>query len=240
MARPARSSPPPRISFLLASEAPIGIVFRRGPTKLVRIYSWDRERDKFKPGSWFKGRIFPKRSALSPDGRYMIYFAMGAVAWAIPATGGTWTAISRVPSLTAIALWGQGGETWGGGGRFTCNTRYWLDANANTFLLRDTQLLRRDSLRPVPDWSVERQGLGWTSTKGRRDGWTLRQSVRYPKKDRFTLEREGAVIELPGCEWADWDRDRLVWAESGCLRAAKVRAGKLVAVRTLYDFNSAS
>jgi len=38
----------------------------------------------------------------------MIYFAMGGVAWAIPKTGGTWTAISRVPSLTALALLATG------------------------------------------------------------------------------------------------------------------------------------
>lgn len=29
----------------------------------------------------------------------MIYFAMGGVAWAIPATGGTWTAISELRSV---------------------------------------------------------------------------------------------------------------------------------------------
>ena len=74
----------------------------------------------------------------------MIYFAMGGVAWAIPATGGTWTAISRVPSLRAIALWGQG-DTWGGGGMFTSNTSYWLNLDINTFLIRDDSNLRRDS-----------------------------------------------------------------------------------------------
>src|ERR1700681_4054036 len=84
---------PPRLAVLLASEAPVGVVFRRGPTKLVRVVIWNRTNDKFKLGPWFKGRIFVDRSDLSPDGRHMIYFAMGGVAWAIPATGGTWTAI---------------------------------------------------------------------------------------------------------------------------------------------------
>jgi hypothetical protein len=50
---------------------------------------WNRTNDEFTPGSWFKGRIFADRSDLSPDGRHMIYFAMGGVSWAIPATGGS-------------------------------------------------------------------------------------------------------------------------------------------------------
>lgn len=97
----------PRLSFLLAPEAPVGLVLRRGPSKLVRIVIWNRTNDKFKPGQWFKGRIYADRSDISPDGRHMIYFAMGGVAWAIPATRGTWTAISELPSLKATSLWGR-------------------------------------------------------------------------------------------------------------------------------------
>lgn len=41
---------PPRMGVLLASEAPVGVVFRRGPTKLVRLVMWNRVTDKFKPG----------------------------------------------------------------------------------------------------------------------------------------------------------------------------------------------
>ena len=61
------------------------------------------------------GRIFVERSDLSPDGSHLIYFTMGGLRWVIPATGGTWTAISQVPSLKAVALWGQG-DTWGAEG----------------------------------------------------------------------------------------------------------------------------
>jgi hypothetical protein len=65
----------------------------------------------------------------------MIYFAMGGVAWAIPKTGGTWTAISRVPSLTALRLWPQS-DTWGGGGMFKSSEAYWLDLSPETKLSR--------------------------------------------------------------------------------------------------------
>ena len=237
---------PPRLDVLLASEAPVGIVFRRGPTKLVRVYQWDRVRDKFKPCQWFKGRIYPDRSDLSPDGRYMIYFAMGGVAWAIPATRGTWTAISQVPSLTAIALWGQG-DTWGGGGMFTSNRSYWLDADANTFLIHDTNELRRDSKQPAPT-RMERDG--WVRKSKLREaahvfekaiskGWILRKTVRYPRRDRYEIEHQenGLKLQIPTSDWVDWDRNRLVWAEAGCLRAAKLGQQKMGTVRTLHDFN---
>lgn len=61
-------TPAPRLIALLASEAPVGIVFRRGPSKLVRVILWNRETDEFTPGQWFKGRIYPDRSDISQMG----------------------------------------------------------------------------------------------------------------------------------------------------------------------------
>lgn len=138
----------------------MGVILRRGPTKSVQLVMWNRATDKFRPGPWFRGRIFPDRSGLSPDGKHMIYFAMGGLAWAIPATGGTWTAISRPPSLQAIALWGQG-DTWAGGGVFLSNDSFWIDTDSETFLIRDESGLRRASARP----QVHRlEFLGWKVT----------------------------------------------------------------------------
>jgi len=222
----------------------VGVGFRRGPTKLVRAVMWDRASDTFQPGSWFKGRIFPDRSDLSPDGRHMIYFAMGGVAWAIPATGGTWTAISTLPSLKATALWGQG-DTWSGGGMFTSNRSFWLDADDNTSLIRDDSGFRREPYRPRQS-RMERDG--WVRIKNGtkdpvfektiREGWILRRIGWDP---RYELEQPGECkLELPDWEWAEWDRKRLVWAEGGCLRAARLGTHKLGSVRTLYDFNEPS
>lgn len=237
---------PPRLNALLASDAPVGIVFRRGPSKLVRVFLWDRERDIFKPRQLFKGKIYPDRSDLSPDGRHMIYFAMGGVGRFIPATKGTWTAISRVPSLTAIALWGQG-DTWGGGGMFTSNRSYWLGADKNTFLVRDTNELRRDAKAPAAGhmehhgWINKRKPgtLVWVFEKPIAKGWILRLTSGYPRRYRYEIERveDGLKIPYPNWQWADWDRNRLVWAEAGCLLAAKLGAEKMGTIRTLHDFN---
>ena len=75
---PDRSiAPPPRLSVLLATQAPVGIVFRRGPSRIVRVIYWDRTKDVFTPGAIFKGRIYVDRSDISPDGRHLLYIAMG-------------------------------------------------------------------------------------------------------------------------------------------------------------------
>ena len=238
--------PAPRLSVLLASEAPVGVVFRRGPTKLVRLVMWNRENDKFRAGQWFKGKIYPERSDISPDGRHLIYFAMGGVSWAVPDTGGTWTAISVLPSLTAVALWGQG-DTWGGGGFFVSDHSFWLNADANTFLIRDNSGLRRETYGPNLAYRSRMERDGWTLKKGAnpsteftlektiRGGWILRQ---LGAEGGYELEhRQEGKLPFPAWEWADWDRNRLVWAESGCLRTAKLGSHMASSIRTLYDFN---
>jgi hypothetical protein len=227
------TDPTPRLSVLLASEAPVGVVFRRGPSKVVRLVMWDRRTDRFRPGQSFKGRIYVDRSNISPDGRHLIYFAMAGVAWAVPETGGTWTAISELPSLKATALWGQG-DTWFGGGMFLSNRSYWLNADGNTFLIRDNSGLRRETYRPHLTFSSRYERDGWTTAgKNLRGGWVLRG-----RRKGYELEQPGeSTLAFPTWEWADWDRNRLVWAERGCLLAARLGSHKLGPVRTLHDFN---
>ena len=52
------------------------MVIRRGPSKSVATLLWDRKRNTFHMGQWLKGRIYERRCDLSPDGKYLIYFAM--------------------------------------------------------------------------------------------------------------------------------------------------------------------
>lgn len=214
--------PPPRLGVLLASDAPVGVVFRRGPSKVVRLVMWNRGSDEFEEGQVFKGRILIEQSDISPDGRHLLYFAMGGVAWAIPETGGAWTAISRLPSLTAIALWGQSdGGTRGGGGMFTSNHSFWIDADHNTVRVRDNRELRRVAYFKAPS-RMER--AGWTSKsnsgsplhirifeKVLPDGWSLRKTEQWRKTDRYEVEhaKDGCLLRFPTWEWADWDRTRL-------------------------------
>jgi len=93
---------PPRLHALIARDKNIGIVIRRGPAKHVATFLWDISKDKFTIGQWMKGRIYERRSDLSADGKYFLYFAMNGK-WESEAEG-AWTAVSKAPYLKAPRL----------------------------------------------------------------------------------------------------------------------------------------
>lgn len=109
---PPDKPPATRLYALLARDARTGVVFRRGPSKQVQLIRWDLRDDSFAHGQWFKGRIYERRCDLSPSGRLLAYFAATNRAPYV-----SWTALSRPPFFTALALWPKG-DAWGGGAVF--------------------------------------------------------------------------------------------------------------------------
>jgi hypothetical protein len=101
-----------RLYAILARDGRSAVVFRRGPTRQVLVLRWWLDDDRIEPGQWLKGRIYERRCDLSPNGDLLIYFA---AKWETAMS--TWTAISRTPFLSALALWPKG-DAWGGGGVF--------------------------------------------------------------------------------------------------------------------------
>jgi len=259
-----------RIHVLLAREAPIGVVIRRGPSKRVCTVGWDRTSDEFQLGQWLGGRIYERRSDISPDGKHLIYFAMNG-RWTAEAKG-SWTAISRAPWLKALALFPKG-DCWHGGGLFTGDRSYWLNAGCENAVLHDTDELERDlEFRPTgavggeclsvyyprllrDGWiHVERVSLAkWKDydifDKSLEHGWVLRKiahaEIGAPKgKGCYWDEHElvhpnsGRRVPHPDWEWADLDRQRLVWAENGRLFAGRITEKGLAQETQLFDFNS--
>lgn len=102
----------------------MGLVLRRGPTAWTHLIHWDTQRDVFTPGAWFRGRIYEDRCDLSFDGKLLVYAAYQGHRWRSDYTG-CWTAVSRPPWLSALALWPMG-STYGGGGRFVGERRLTL------------------------------------------------------------------------------------------------------------------
>jgi hypothetical protein len=79
---------------------------------------WDFNSDEVTSGQWLKGHVYTKRADVSPDGRYVVIAASNyskahnsEEGWL---TSG-WTAISRPPYFSALAVWLTGGA-WNGGG----------------------------------------------------------------------------------------------------------------------------
>jgi len=97
---------PARLFGLLAREAPVGVIIRRGPYQWVQLIKWNTSTDTFELGQWFHGRIYEYTGDLSPDGKLLFYTAFKRNNyWNNPEYGNTWLAISKSPYFTALALW---------------------------------------------------------------------------------------------------------------------------------------
>ena len=182
-----------RLYALLAREAPFAIVFRRGPSKSVLLIGWNTTTDTFQQGQWLKGRIYERRCDLSPTGHLLVYFAANH-----RKPYYSWTALSRPPFLTALAMWPKG-DAWGGGGHFLSRTRLALNH-------RSGELKRADGFS-IPKWlKLEQFGnrSGWgeddpiDSARLKRDGWEL---VEYPTKTKDDFGAKVGVEFSPPIRW---------------------------------------
>lgn len=127
-----KGKPHARLFVLLARDARVGVILRKGPTKWVQMIKWHTDTDTFEAGQWIKARIYEHKCAVSPNGHLFIYFALKGRNWLQnPEISMTWTAISKPPYFTALALWPEAG-TWGGGGYFIDNetVRIYVPANS--------------------------------------------------------------------------------------------------------------
>jgi hypothetical protein len=252
-----QTTSPARVHVLLARDAPTAVVLRRGPSLRVATLGWDRRDDRFTLGQWYRGRITYEKCDISPDGRHWIYFAINGRR--LDPTLGMYTVLARAPYLKALGLWPVG-DTWGGGGLFSAEGEYWpfhdqplIAPPAEPPLSSD--FLHRAGWPGGAHLHARLQRDGWTCVarpEGRDSpwvhvferpvpaGWTLIRED-HVRHEAFALRRgrSGPALPLPGWGWADLDadRDRLVWAEAGCLWAAGLDAAGLVRPTLLVDLN---
>jgi hypothetical protein len=133
---------------------------------------WRTDCDAFEAGQWFKGRVYDRRSDLSPDGELLIYFASKITGRTLSDSEYTyaWTAISRPPYFTALALWPKG-DCWHGGGLFLGPRHVWLNHKPEVAVPHPKHRPKGLKVEPNPqacgeDWPV------W-SRRMERDGWVL-------------------------------------------------------------------
>ncbi|WP_210270239.1 hypothetical protein [Aureimonas sp. ME7] len=158
-----------RLYVILARDAPTGVVFRRGPSKHVQLLSWDLRTDRVTSGQWLKGRIYERRCDLSPSGDLLVYLATK-----YPNEFEAWTAVSRPPYLTALALWPKRNGTYGGGGLFEDETRLLLNHREDERdLAAGFQLKRGMTVAPLDPVSGRGEDEPILSHRRRRDGWSL-------------------------------------------------------------------
>lgn len=228
-------STPPRIYCIPATQVPVVAVFRRGPSNWSHIGRWDLAAGRYEPGAWLGGRIFPRRSELSPDGQYLCYFAhQPSATWE---HGEAYVAMSKLPWLTALYAFATCG-TWTRGYYFT-------EDNSRDYLSGETLPIPY-GLRSIPviQFANERR-RGWTEAEDSpardpRDAWDERRNARMRKPQphgtrvlcvesvgsaggefgvdqsvdglnvRYSLESNGDLELLDDLQWADWSRDGLL------------------------------
>lgn len=169
---------------ILARNNRDAVIFRRGPSKQVLIIKWDRKNDTFEIGQWFKGRIYERRCDLSPSGKLLVYLAAkqkGPI--------GTWTAISRPPYLTALALW-QNLGTWGGGGLFDSESTLRLNHDSlHRALAEGFRLAKNMRVLPLGDRSGRGEDDPIYHMRLLRDGWILKQAGQHTEYQNKGLVR---------------------------------------------------
>ncbi len=238
--------PPPRLFGILAREAPVVAVLRRGPSDWAHVGRWDLAASTYEGGSWLHGTLYPQRCDLSPDGRYLATMALvGRADWA---PGTTYVAVSRLPWLTALAAWGTDG-TWSRGLHFAATGEWGVPApdHGDAEPLRSRHGLVVTGVAQT--YAVERRG-GWADAPGTPprssdDMWDERRADRLvltktqPYGDAVLSVCGGRAAfrsgpdgwwarpayaldddPLPGVQWADWAHDGrlLVATDAGQLQ----------------------
>jgi len=220
---------------IVARDAPTVVLFRRGPTRHLRLLAWDLRDDTVRAGQWLVASIDPGPCGVSPNGELLVYEARKG--------GRTYTAISRPPYFTALAYW-ETVSPWTGGGFFVDDKTLVLGhklANpysAGTFPpgFEVTDVWTRFA-RPGRPASELSRTIG--ETPYANQGWTMtdRGPPRkpHPRRSEWSLERTRSgrhdrtytVYEEPGrkrsytlgvVDWADWAHDgTLLFGKQGGL-----------------------
>ena len=184
--------PQVRLYAILAREANRAVVFRRGPSKRVQLLLWYTDTDAFQEGQWFKGRIYERRCDLSPAGKLLVYFAAN---YKLPYF--SWTAVSKPPFLTALALWPKG-DCWGGGGLFEKERKIRLNHGAYQMTLADGFAVpSRVRVEQIGQWAGGGEDDPIMSLRLKRDGWKLSQegeSIEHTLEANVYLEFKPALV----------------------------------------------
>lgn len=196
-------APPRRVSVFFASDAPVGVLLKRGPTDWVQLVKWDVQTDQFEAGQWMKARVDENSFDLSPDGRLIVYWARSNTKRDLR----EWTAVSKPPYFTALALWPWIGSYFGGG-FFESSTRLWISTGGGEVKLHPnfepcplevSTALKELSLRQRSIYQRRLLRRGWRCIQAADEPMPLRSTAPKAMMRAF---REAPPIKQP---WEIWE-----------------------------------
>ena len=200
-----------RIDGIVAREAPVAVIFRRGPSRYTQLLTWNLETDEVTPGQWITGRVYTRRCDLSPDGKLLVASFTNyseALARKLKRETGGWTALSRPPYFSAIGVW-EGIGAYNGGGHWYGPRHLGLNLD-----------LDADVKSAPPKW-LKYDFLGLPRSENEeifrlrllRDGWKEAQTyelTKIPKWERTNKLRTAkagvtwmSAEEITAHEWQD-------------------------------------
>lgn len=258
---------PPRLAVLPARDSADAVIICRHKSKRTAIIGWDRKTDTFEVTQWLKGKLYPYRSDIAPDGRHWVYFAMSE-------KNKTYTVLARVPYLKALDFYAKN-DAWNGGGLFLSNNSYWLNDGG----IRHQAERHTSGLSVRDRWAEEAEPCHGEDPliyfrRLKRDGWTDRGYTgtgrfngyqvfhkeinqtymlvkvfhsgiyhpggKSPYYETHAIHNRdtGETTEYPDRDWADTDSERLLWTEKGRVCACKINRNTLGEATELFDTSS--
>lgn len=201
-----------RVFGILVPNANQVVLFRRGPSRATLQLTWDLTTDELVLGQWIKGKVFTRRCDVSPDGRYLIAavsdYSRGRMKHRIEKQRGEevtdfWTAISRPPYFTALALWiddgaYQGGGIWFGNSALGLNLTTTARESKPPRLALKLESLALPGSEDEPLFSLLMIKRGWT-VAGAPD-WILKRpdlQEWWPTADKLVRERFPELTVAP-------------------------------------------
>jgi hypothetical protein len=208
-----------RLYVIPATQAPNAIVLFRKSSWWI-LARWDLDTPSFTEGASFKGKLYPRRCDLSPDGRFFSYFALKG-------KGGeflgqsclkTYHAVSRAPWLFALAAWPESG-TYTRGQHFVAADEMTPVPPAMHGDATPLSKLRLGLARTPPAAYAAERRRGWVEAadcpaRGPNDMWDERRRVVLEKSrphggELLRLEDDGLVDSALGF---DNRRPRYRWS----------------------------
>jgi hypothetical protein len=202
---------PPRIYAMVANRAPVAVVFWHGAGGWWHLGRWDLTSGDYEPGAWFRGRLYPRRCDLSPDGQLLYLFATKALKpdFLRGSGFGAYHAVSRVPWLFALAAWYEG-STWTRGFHFMEGpeaSRPWDIGEAEEGDAGPLRARYGLAVTPVVQYAAERR-RGWIEHEQcppRVDAWDEQRSAVLSKASpaggcRLVMADRGLDLRAPGIE----------------------------------------
>ncbi len=254
---------PARLHILSRPNLNKVLIIRRGPSKRVGFFGFDLATYELTQGQWLKGKIYERRSDLSPDGKYIIYFALNGK-WKSE-TKGAWTALSRFPYLKAIDLWAKG-DAWNGGGLFLDKKTYHLNErfpHKSLYKNSDFEVKRGKIEAPI----VTNECRGVYFPRLIREGWTMIKSEgknhffekKYDKEwhilkrcgvnqsdqpgrsvyydsNQLIHKNAGLILDIAS-DWMDFRDEKIYWTKQGKIHKADLGKEKIIDERVIVDMN---